>query len=59
MEKQRIYDAKRPGYFQGSRPDIVNLIPPGPHRILELGCGEGKTLLNAKAFFLLKGFTLA
>ena len=49
MEKQRIYDAKQQGYFQGSRPDVVRLIPNGQNKILELGCGEGKTLLNAKS----------
>jgi 2-polyprenyl-3-methyl-5-hydroxy-6-metoxy-1,4-benzoquinol methylase len=48
VEKQRIYAAKRQGYFQGSRPDVVKLIPDGPNKILELGCGEGKTLLSAK-----------
>lgn len=48
MEKQRIYDAKKREYFQGSRPDVVALIPDGQNKILELGCGEGKTLLGAK-----------
>lgn len=49
MEKQRIYDAKHEGYFQGARPDVVRLIPDGPNRILELGCGEGRTLLSARS----------
>jgi 2-polyprenyl-3-methyl-5-hydroxy-6-metoxy-1,4-benzoquinol methylase len=48
VEKQRLYDSKQQGYFQGSRPDVVKLIPNGQNKILELGCGEGKTLLNAK-----------
>lgn len=48
MKKQRLYEIKQDSYFQGARPDVVKLIPVGPNRILELGCGEGKTLLNAR-----------
>lgn len=48
MEKNRLYDAKQREYFQGARPDVVALIPEGPNRILELGCGEGKTLVSAR-----------
>jgi len=48
MAKQDIYDKKDRQYFEGSRNDIVKLIPNGNNRILELGCGAGRTLLNAK-----------
>lgn len=49
MQKQAIYEQKDQGYFQGSRPDVVRLIPDGPNKILELGCGEGRTLLSARS----------
>lgn len=40
--------AKPRNYFQGARPDIVELIPDGDNRLLELGCGEGCMLVNAR-----------
>ena len=49
MAKEDIYHAKELRYFQGARSDVVELIPSGPNRILELGCGAGRTLLNARA----------
>lgn len=48
VEKQRLYKVKQSAYFQGSRPDVVGLIPDGSNCVLELGCGEGKTLLSAR-----------
>jgi SAM-dependent methyltransferase len=48
VSKQDIYHSKEIKYFQGSRDDIIALIPAGQNRILELGCGTGRTLLNAR-----------
>jgi len=48
VSKQEIYDSKEFKYFQGTRNDIVALIPSGHNKILELGCGAGRTLLNAR-----------
>lgn len=48
MDKERIYATKCRNYFQGARPDIVELIPKEAGRLLELGCGEGYTLLSAR-----------
>jgi SAM-dependent methyltransferase len=33
--------AQPDGYFSGTRPELVPLIPPHANRILEVGCGEG------------------
>jgi 2-polyprenyl-3-methyl-5-hydroxy-6-metoxy-1,4-benzoquinol methylase len=46
--KSGIYTEKTEKYFQGSRPDIVALIPGAQNRIIELGCGTGMTLLGAR-----------
>lgn len=46
--KAGIYSEKSEGYFQGSRPDVVALIPGSNNRIIELGCGAGMTLLAAR-----------
>lgn len=48
MSKQDLYGSKELKYFQGARNDIVALLPPGPNKVLELGCGTGRTLLNAR-----------
>jgi SAM-dependent methyltransferase len=48
MAKENIYQAKHTGYFQGERPDIIALLPSGSNRVLELGCGAGRTLINAR-----------
>jgi len=45
-----LYQHKTDSYFQNSRQDLLELIPPpGPYRILELGAGSGATLRTAKA----------
>lgn len=46
--KNDIYTAKPERYFQGSRPDVVELIPGVNNRIIELGCGTGMTLQSAR-----------
>ncbi len=48
MSKQDIYNSKELKYFQGMRNDVVALLPSGPNKVLELGCGVGRTLLNAR-----------
>lgn len=35
------YEAKQPGYFGNTRPDIAALVPVGVRRLLDIGCGEG------------------
>jgi SAM-dependent methyltransferase len=32
------------GYFENIREDIIELIPKGPNKVLEIGCGKGYTL---------------
>lgn len=44
MSKIDIYDEKKDTYFSIVRWNIINLIPEGDHRILEIGCGSGATL---------------
>ena len=46
--KSGFYTEKKEAYFQGSRPDVVALIPSANNRIIELGCGAGMTLMAAK-----------
>lgn len=48
MSKHDIYHSKEFKYFQGARNDVVALLPSGPNKVLELGCGAGRTLLNAR-----------
>lgn len=48
MAKQDLYHSKNLQYFQGTRNDVVALLPTGPNKVLELGCGVGRTLLNAR-----------
>jgi SAM-dependent methyltransferase len=39
---------KGEGYFSYVRWDIISLIPKGEHRILEVGCGTGNTLIKLR-----------
>jgi 2-polyprenyl-3-methyl-5-hydroxy-6-metoxy-1,4-benzoquinol methylase len=48
MQKESIYSIKEAKYFQGARDDVVGLLPTAPNRVLELGCGAGRTLMNAR-----------
>lgn len=34
---------KESSYFATLRPEIVDLVPAGPHKVLEVGCGTGVT----------------
>lgn len=43
MSFEEIYRNKRQDYFNIARIDIINRIPKGSHRILEIGCGAGHT----------------
>lgn len=43
-----LYSTKPESYYSGIRQSLIRLIPPGPNRILELGCAKGYTLLAAK-----------
>ena len=46
--KSEIYAEKKAPYFQGIRPEVVALIPGTNNRVIELGCGAGRTLLGAR-----------
>lgn len=48
MTKEDMYNDKHDIYYSGIRWDIIDLIPEGNHRILEVGCGAGNTLLKLK-----------
>lgn len=41
--KAGLYQQKPSGYFQNVRQDLIDLIPAGHYRILEIGCGAGVT----------------
>jgi len=43
-----LYDEKIKEYFSNTRYDIINLIEGVNHSILEIGCGNGNTLIELK-----------
>ena len=38
---QEIYETKESDYYQGARPEMVDLVPKTAETILDIGCGEG------------------
>jgi len=48
MTKKEMYNSKNNLYYSGIRWDIIDLIPEGNHKILEVGCGTGNTLIKLK-----------
>ncbi len=48
IAKNKLYSSKRNEYFNMIREDIISLVPTGPNRVLEIGCGNGSTLLKIK-----------
>lgn len=45
---KQFYSSKDNVYFSVVRHDIINLIPSGKNKVLEIGCGKGLTLLEMK-----------
>ena len=43
-----LYDSKSEGYYSGVRQSLIDLIPEGPNKIIELGCAKGYTLITAR-----------
>ena len=43
-----LYATKPESYFSGTRRHLIDLMPSGPNKVLELGCARGNTLLVAK-----------
>ena len=48
MSKEDMYRDKGYTYYSGIRWDIIDLVPEGNNRILEVGCGTGSTLIKLK-----------
>lgn len=48
MSKIELYTAKDENYFSNIRWNIIDLIPEGNHRVLDVGCGDGATLKKLK-----------
>lgn len=48
MSKTELYQKKDRDYFSNIRWNIIDLIPEGNHRILDIGCGDGATLKKLK-----------
>lgn len=48
MSKTELYQKKDRDYFSNVRWNIIDLIPEGNHRILDIGCGDGGTLKKLK-----------
>ena len=46
--KSGMYAEKKAHYFQGIRAEVIALIPATNNRVIELGCGVGLTLLEAR-----------
>ena len=39
---------KRPEYYENARSDILQLLPAESHKVLEIGCGTGNTLVKLR-----------
>jgi len=48
VSKEDMYRDKGYTYYSGIRWDIIDLVPEGNNRILEVGCGTGSTLIKLK-----------
>ncbi|KKI00362.1 hypothetical protein EO95_13890 [Methanosarcina sp. 1.H.T.1A.1] len=48
MSKEDMYNNKSCIYYSNIRWDIIDLIPEGDHKVLEVGCGAGNTLMKIK-----------
>jgi 2-polyprenyl-3-methyl-5-hydroxy-6-metoxy-1,4-benzoquinol methylase len=46
--KAEVYRNKNSAYSSSARWDIIDLIPRGPHKILDIGCGAGSTLTQLR-----------
>jgi 2-polyprenyl-3-methyl-5-hydroxy-6-metoxy-1,4-benzoquinol methylase len=46
--KAKLYWNKNSAYGSSVRWDIIDLIPRGPHKILDIGCGAGRTVTKLR-----------